>query len=105
MEVLLRPVTNRISSTELATSSSATYCTTGLRATGSISLGWLFVAGSRRVPKPAVGTMAQLITLRIYNGLPPGRCGKPEMPGSVGQTIAVCGLPSRQTTIACAHQG
>ena len=34
----------------------------GLRATGSISLGWDLVAGSSRVPYPATGTMAHLIT-------------------------------------------
>ena len=39
-------------------SSSTTYWTTGLRPTGSISLGWDLVAGSRRVPKPATGTTA-----------------------------------------------
>jgi hypothetical protein len=37
----------------------------GLRPTGSISLGWDLVAGSRRVPSPATGMMALLITLRI----------------------------------------
>ena len=42
----------------LETSSSTTYCTIGLRATGSISLGCDLVAGSRRVPSPATGTTA-----------------------------------------------
>src|ERR1035438_1902863 len=58
MEPLLRPVTNRICSIPLETSSSTTYCTIGLRATGSISLGCDLVAGSRRVPRPATGTTA-----------------------------------------------
>jgi len=35
----------------------------GLRATGSISLGCDFVAGNNRVPSPATGTTALLITL------------------------------------------
>src|SRR5436309_10243932 len=39
-------------------SSSTTYCTTGLRPTGSISFGCDFVAGSSRVPSPATGTTA-----------------------------------------------
>src|SRR5712692_5902122 len=39
-------------------SSSTTYCTTGLRPTGRISFGCDFVAGTRRVPRPATGTMA-----------------------------------------------
>src|SRR5437867_8336316 len=39
-------------------SSSTTYCTTGLRPTGSISFGCDLVAGSRRVPRPATGTTA-----------------------------------------------
>src|SRR5581483_6741852 len=38
--------------------SSTTYCTVGLRPTGSISLGWDLVAGSRRVPGPATGITA-----------------------------------------------
>src|SRR6266581_585254 len=66
MEVLLRPVTNRICSMPLRTSSSTTYCTIGFRATGSISLGCDLVAGSSRVPTPATGTIALLITSRLY---------------------------------------
>src|SRR5215510_2269137 len=66
MEVLLRPVTNRICSIPFETSSSTTYCTIGLRATGSISLGCDLVAGSSRVPTPATGTIALLITSRLY---------------------------------------
>jgi hypothetical protein len=66
MDVLARLVTNRICDTPLATSSSATYCTIGLRATVSISFGWDFVAGSRRVPKPATGTIALRITSYDY---------------------------------------
>src|SRR5882672_5474734 len=66
MEALLRPVTNRICSMPFLTSSSTTYCTIGLRATGSISLGCDFVAGSSRVPTPATGTIALLITSRLY---------------------------------------
>src|SRR5438445_9033853 len=66
MEDLLRPVTNRICSMPFRTSSSTTYCTIGLRATGSISLGCDLVAGSRRVPTPATGTIALLITTRLY---------------------------------------
>src|SRR6266480_2732953 len=66
MEDLLRPVTNRICSIPFCTSSSTTYCTIGFRATGSISLGWDLVAGSSRVPTPATGTIALLITSRLY---------------------------------------
>jgi len=40
----------------------ATYCTMGLRATGSISLGCDLVAGSSLVPLPATGTIALRIT-------------------------------------------
>ena len=50
----------------LRTSSSTTYCTIGFRATGSISLGCDLVAGSSRVPTPATGTIALLITTRLY---------------------------------------
>src|SRR5882724_13090553 len=66
MDALFRPVTNRICSMPLPTNSSTTYCTIGLRATGSISLGCDLVAGSRRVPTPATGTIALLITSRLY---------------------------------------
>src|SRR6266567_965422 len=66
MELLLRPVTNRICSMPLRTSSYTTYCTIGFRATGSISLGCDLVAGSSRVPTPATGTIALLITTRLY---------------------------------------
>src|SRR6266852_2359346 len=66
MEALLRPVTNRICSMPFLTSSSTTYCTIGFRATGSISFGCDLVAGSSRVPTPATGTIALLITYRLY---------------------------------------
>src|SRR5436189_6027695 len=62
MDDLLRPVINRICWMPFEPSSSTTYCTIGLRATGSISLGCDLVAGSSRVPIPATGTMALLIT-------------------------------------------
>src|SRR6476660_2857134 len=83
MDDLLRPVTNRICSMPFWTSSSTTYCTIGLRATGSISLGWDLVAGRSRVPMPATGTIALLITSRLYliegkqkaNGHPGTACG------------------------------
>src|SRR6266478_3312839 len=66
MDALFRPVTNKICSMPFWTSSSTTYCTIGFRATGSISLGWDLVAGSSRVPTPATGTIALLITTRLY---------------------------------------
>src|SRR3954465_11401141 len=66
MELLLRPVTNSICSMPLRTSSSTTYCTIGLRATGSISFGCDLVAGRSLVPTPATGTIALLITSRLY---------------------------------------
>src|SRR6266851_4153172 len=66
MDALFRPVTNRTCWIPFRTSSSTTYCTIGLRATGSISLGCDLVAGSRRVPTPATGTIALLITSRLY---------------------------------------
>src|SRR5580698_4584161 len=66
MEVLLRPVTNRICSMPFASSSSITYSTTGLRATGSISLGCERVAGKSLVPRPATGTTALRIIFLYY---------------------------------------
>jgi hypothetical protein len=55
---LPRPVTNTTRSMPARASSSTTCCTTGLPPTGSISFGWDFVAGNRRVPRPATGTTA-----------------------------------------------
>src|SRR5436305_7572498 len=63
MEVLPGPVTNSSRRTPERASSSTTYCTTGLRPTGSISLGWLLVEGRSRVPCPATGTMARSIDM------------------------------------------
>ena len=55
IDSLPRPVTNTTRSMPASASSSTTCCTTGLPPTGSISLGWDFVAGSSRVPRPATG--------------------------------------------------
>src|SRR6185369_8944166 len=41
-----------------ATASSTAYWMTGLSTSGSISLGWAFVAGRKRVPHPAAGKTA-----------------------------------------------
>ena len=62
MEVFPRPVTKRNRSMPASVSSSTTYCTTGRRPTGSISLGCDLVAGSRRVPRPATGTTALVMS-------------------------------------------
>src|SRR5439155_15057561 len=43
--------------------SSMTYSTTGLRPRGSISLGWLFVKGHSRVPRPATGMTATILLI------------------------------------------
>src|SRR5438105_4918370 len=44
--------------TPAATASSTTYWISGLSTRGSISLGWAFVAGRNRVPKPTAGKTA-----------------------------------------------
>src|SRR6266853_5289872 len=66
MDALFRPVMNRTCLIPFETNSSTTYCTIGFRATGSISFGCDLVAGSSRVPTPATGTIALLITSRLY---------------------------------------
>src|SRR5262249_30734054 len=43
-----------------ATASSTAYWIVGLSTRGSISLGWAFVAGRKRVPRPAAGNTAFL---------------------------------------------
>src|SRR3954471_17475947 len=60
MARLPRPVMMRMSVSPAATASSTTYWIDGLSTTGSISLGWLFVAGRKRVPSPAAGMTAFL---------------------------------------------
>src|ERR1051325_11230277 len=60
MDALPGPVTKSTRLMPTRVNSSTTYCTTGLRPTGSISLGCDLVAGSRRVPRPATGTTARL---------------------------------------------
>src|SRR5450432_3078227 len=51
----------RMSVRPAATASSTTYWIDGLSTTGSISFGWLLVAGRNRVPRPAAGMTAFLI--------------------------------------------
>src|SRR5208337_603424 len=58
MEFLPLPVTMMMCSMPEATHSSATYWICGLSTTASISLGCAFVAGRKRVPRPAAGNTA-----------------------------------------------
>src|SRR5258708_28867194 len=58
MEFLPLPVTMMMCSMPEATHSSTTYWICGLSTTVSISLGWAFVAGKKRVPRPAAGKTA-----------------------------------------------
>ena len=48
-----------------ATASSTTYWMTGVSTIGSISLGCDFVAGRKRVPKPAAGMTALVIFMVV----------------------------------------
>src|SRR5215510_5613263 len=52
-----------ISDSPEATASSTTYWMVGLSTIGSISLGWAFVAGRKRVPRPAAGNTALRIVM------------------------------------------
>src|SRR4051812_29446670 len=65
MARLPRPVMMRMSVSPAATASSTTYWIDGLSTTGSISFGWLFVAGKNRVPSPAAGMTAFFSSLRF----------------------------------------
>src|SRR5215469_8794243 len=69
MARLLRPVTRMISSSPELTASSTTYWMIGLSTSGSISLGCAFVAGRKRVPRPAAGKIAlrTAVTPRIVS--------------------------------------
>src|SRR5690242_15813868 len=58
MARLPRPVITSTSVSPARTASSTTYWMAGLSTIGSISLGWLLVAGRKRVPRPAAGSTA-----------------------------------------------
>ena len=58
------PVTMMICSSPESTASSTTYWMVGLSTSGSISLGWAFVAGRKRVPRPAAGNTALRTLMR-----------------------------------------
>src|SRR5437773_2512493 len=64
-----RPVMTRMSVIPAPTASSTTYWMVGLSMTGTISFGWLFVAGRNLVPSPAAGITA-LRTFVISTGTP-----------------------------------
>src|SRR4029079_7588799 len=70
---LPRPVTTRTSCRPAWTASSTTYWMAGLSRTGSISLGWAFVAGRNRVPNPAAGITA-LLTFIPPSWVPNASC-------------------------------
>src|ERR1041385_2496632 len=55
MARLPRPVMTRMSVMPAPTASSTTYWMVGLSMTGTISFGWLFVAGRNLVPRPGAG--------------------------------------------------
>ena len=65
MARLPRPITMRMSVMPEATASSTTYWMTGVSTIGSISLGCDFVAGRKRVPKPAAGMTALVIFMVV----------------------------------------
>src|SRR5262245_34161116 len=73
MARLPRPVVMRMSVRPAATSSSTAYWIEGLSTTGSISLGWLLVAGRKRVPSPAAGITAFFNPLRTVRRYPSAR--------------------------------
>ncbi len=56
------PVTNTSLCAPAASASSTAYWIKGLSTTGSISLGLALVAGKKRVPRPATGNTAVLIS-------------------------------------------
>src|SRR6187549_568008 len=63
-----------------ATASSTAYWMTGLSTSGSISLGWAFVAGRNRVPQPAAGKTA--FRTRIEPRVRAGWNGRPRIPSA-----------------------
>src|SRR5262245_11075188 len=75
MARLPRPVITSTSVRPARTASSTTYWMAGLSTIGSISFGWLFVAGRNRVPSPAAGSTAFVTGVDMPKTLPPvARC-------------------------------
>src|ERR1044072_1024902 len=64
----------RMSVIPAPTAAATTYWMVGLSMTGTISLGWLLVAGRNRVPSPAAGITA-LRTFVMSAGAPHHRVG------------------------------
>src|SRR5882672_8384657 len=69
-----RPVITRMSVMPAPTASSTTYWMVGLSMTGTISFGWLLVAGRNLVPRPAAG-MTAFRTFVMSAGAPHHRLG------------------------------
>src|SRR3982750_2733681 len=69
-----RPVMTRMSVMPAPTASSTTYWMVGLSITGTISFGWLLVAGRNLVPSPAAGITA---FLTLVMGEPWSSAGAP----------------------------
>src|ERR671914_1807051 len=74
MARLPRPVMTRMSVMPAPTASSTTYWMVGLSMTGTISFGWLLVAGRNLVPSPAAGITA-FLTFVMSAGAPHHRFG------------------------------
>src|SRR4051794_39366668 len=89
-ERLLRPVMTRTSDNPAVTASSTTYWIAGLSTTGSISFGVAFVAGRKRVPRPAAGTTA-LVTRGRWLCAVVTRSLSEDRGGGVGRTVAAPG--------------
>src|SRR5438874_7837050 len=85
-----RPVMTRMSVIPAPTASSTTYWMVGLSMTGTISFGWLFVAGRNRVPSPAAGMTALRTFVMGETFLSSGEAG--EAPESTGAPHLGLGL-------------
>src|SRR5581483_8449460 len=82
---LPRPVTRMMLSRPEATASSTPYWMIGLSTSGSISFGCAFVAGRKRVPRPAAGNTA-LRTDRLTSRIVSGGARTREAHGFLGYT-------------------
>src|SRR5271166_6436295 len=97
MEFLPLPVTMMTCSIPEATHSSTTYWICGLSTTVNISFGCAFVAGRKRVPRPAAGRTA-LRTFRYGGFLREGCVGSSvmigifvQLPGNFTHRHSICG--------------
>src|SRR3712207_4425697 len=102
--VLPRPVTKIICSIPASSASSTAYWMSGRSTTVSISLGTAFVAGRKRVPRPATGKTAFLTFFNLFSGNWTGAAGGSAGRGKV-ERIVLALLGAAQPVVLTGRTG